>query len=512
MRNYAKLLYQRVVLVTLSIVLQVLALAVVLARFSQYARWFAAVMGALSVIAVIFIVASRTDPSYKIAWIIPILVAPVFGLSFYLLFGGNRLSRRLKRKMRTVEQLQRDNLSQDGRVLSRLRALSPEAALQANYLAGTACCPAFENTETTYYACGEACFPAMLEALRGAKRYIFLEYFIIGRGSMWDEILDILRKKAAAGVDVRVIYDDFGCITTLPGGYYKKLESYGIRACAFNPYIPIMSSRLNNRDHRKFLIADGAVGFTGGINLADEYINRKERFGYWKDAVVRLRGEAVWSMTVMFLAMWAQIRGWREPVAALRPAAPPAAEEAEPRGFTQPFSDTPLDNEAVAETVFFNLITKARQYVWIMTPYLILSDKMISALTVAAKNGVDVRVVTPGVPDKRYVYSVTRAYYEDLCRAGVRVFEYSPGFIHSKVFCVDGEYAVVGTVNFDFRSLYLHFEDGVLLFRAACIADVEKDFRGTFPVCHEVSLAETRAVPFPVRLWRTFLRLFAPLM
>lgn len=511
MRNYVKLLYRRVVLVSLSIFLQAAVLVVGIARFSQYARWFSVLMNVLAVITVIFIVSSRTDPSYKIAWIIPILTVPVFGISFYLLFGGNRLSRRLKRRMRTVEQIHRENLTQDPEVLLRLKALKPEAALQASYLAGTASCPIYEHTETKYYRCGEACFPDMLEALRTAEHYIFLEYFIIGKGKMWDLILDILRKKAEAGVDVRVIYDDFGCITTLPAGYYKKLEAIGIKACAFNPYIPIMSSRLNNRDHRKFLIADGKIGFTGGINLSDEYINEKRRYGYWKDAVVRLHGEAVWSMTVMFLSMWAQIRGWREQIPVMRPAALPELDPV-PHGFVQPFADSPLDNEAVAETVFLNLITKARRSAYIMTPYLVLSDKLISVLSVAAKNGVDVRIITPGIPDKAYVFSVTRAHYEDLCRAGVRIFEYSPGFVHSKVFCVDGQYAMVGTVNFDFRSLYLHFEDGVLMYRADCVGAVEEDFLKTQEVCHEVTLAEARSVWFPIRLYRAFLRLFSPLM
>jgi len=510
MRNYAKLLYQRVVLVSLSILLQVFALIFVIERFSQYAQWFNWVMTGLALITVVVIVSGRTDPSYKIAWIIPILAAPVFGISFYLLFGGNRLSRRLKRRMQTVAQIHRDNLSQNPGVLTRLEVLDPSAARQAQYLSGIAFCPVYENTATSYYPSGEAAFPDMLMALRSAEHYIFLEYFIIGYGTMWSQILDILRRKAAAGVDVRVIYDDFGCIMTLPGGYYKKLEALGIKACAFNPYIPIMSSRLNNRDHRKFLIVDGKVGFTGGINLADEYINEKPRYGYWKDAVIRLCGEGVWPMTVMFLSMWAYVRGWREPVALLHPAS--AELDPMPHGFVQPFADSPLDNEDVADTVFFNLITRARRYVYIMTPYLILSDKMISTLTVAAKSGVDVRIVTPGIPDKAYVYSVTRAHYEALCLAGVRIYEYSPGFIHSKVFCVDGEYAVVGTVNFDFRSLYLHFEDGVLLYRADCVGDVEEDFRRTLPECHEVTLAETRSVPLPVRLWRAILRLFSPLM
>ena len=511
MKNYTKLLFQRVVVVSLCILVQVAVLALGVGVLSDYTRWFRIAMTVFAWLAVIVIVSNRTDPSYKIAWIIPILAFPVFGISFYLLFGGNRLSRRLKRRLHTVRQIHMDNLSQDVGVIQREAATSVDAALQSNYLASCACCPVYENTETTYYGCGEAAFGDMLAAIAKAEKYIFLEYFIIHTGQMWDQMLSILRKKAAAGVDVRVIYDDFGCITTLPGRYYRKLEAIGIKACVFNPYVPILSSRLNNRDHRKFLIVDGEVGFTGGLNLADEYINVEHRFGYWKDCVIRLRGEAVWSMTVMFLSMWAQVRGWNETVSFYKPERPPRVSNM-PHGYVQPFADSPLDGEAVGDTVFFNLITKARHSVYIMTPYLVISDKMISALTVAAKNGVDIRIITPGIPDKKYVYAVTRAHYADLLACGVRIYEFTPGFIHSKVFCVDGEYAVVGTVNFDFRSLYLHFEDGVWLYRADCVEQVAQDFQRTFPVCHRMTLAECRSWPLLRRLIGSILRLFSPLM
>ena len=346
MKNYTKLLFQRVVVVSLCILVQVAALALGVGVLSEYYRWLRIVLSVFAWLAVIVIVSNRTDPGYKIAWIIPILAFPVFGISFYLLFGGNRLSRRLKRRMHAVRQIHQDNLSQNLDVLRREAAISVDAALQSNYLASCACCPVYENTETTYYGCGEAAFGDMLAAIARAEKYIFLEYFIIHTGKMWDQMLALLRKKAAAGVDVRVIYDDFGCITTLPGRYYKKLEAIGIKACVFNPYIPILSSRLNNRDHRKFLIIDGEVGFTGGVNLADEYINVERRFGYWKDCVIRLRGEAVWSMTVMFLSMWAHIRGWNETVSFYKPPRPPRVSNM-PHGYVQPFSDSPLDGEPV---------------------------------------------------------------------------------------------------------------------------------------------------------------------
>ncbi len=511
MKNYFKLLYQRVVVVSLLILVQIGALVVSVGYLSDYSRWFTIAMNCLAWLAIIFIVSNRTDPGYKIAWIIPIAAFPLFGILFYLMFGGNRLSRRLKRKLQDVEEIHKDNLRQDTGVLEREDFLSPDASMQSIYLANVAYCPVYENTETIYYGCGEDAFPDMLAAVSKAERYIFLEYFILEPGKMWDTLLERLRRKAAAGVDVRVIYDDFGCITRLPGNYDRKLEKMGLKASRFNPYVPILSSRLNNRDHRKFLIIDGTVGFTGGINLADEYINQTHPFGYWKDCVIRLRGEAVWSMAVMFLSMWAHVRGRRESVSAFQPPRPPRVSQM-PHGFVQPFADTPLANEPVSDTAIFNLITKAKRSVYIMTPYLVVSDKQISALTVAAKNGVDVRIVTPGVPDKRYVFEVTRAHYPDLIAAGVSVYEFSPGFLHSKVFCVDGEYAIVGTVNFDFRSLYLHFEDAVWLYRADCVDQVAQDFEKTFPRCHRVTLAECKSVSPPRRLAGSILRLLSPLM
>ena len=404
MKNYTKLLFQRLVVVSLCILMQVAFLMLSVNVLSGYSRWFSIAMDVFAWIAVIVIVSNRTDPSYKIAWIIPILAFPVFGILFYLLFGGNRLSRRLKRKMHAVQQIHLDNLSQEQAVLQLEAAMSPDAALQSSYLSRIACCPVYSRTESTYYGCGEAVFGDMLQAIAQAERTRSRVVLHHPYRHHVDTILELLRKKAAAGVDVRVIYDDFGCITTLPGGYYKKLEAVGIKACAFNPYIPILSSRLNNRDHRKFLIVDGVVGFTGGLNLADEYINEVRRFGYWKDCVIRLRGEAVWSMTVMFLSMWAYIRGWNESVSLPTGRRSLSGSATCPTALSSLFPTAPWTASPSATRCFFNLITKARRSVYIMTPYLVISDKMISALTVASKNGVDVRIITPGIPDKKYVY------------------------------------------------------------------------------------------------------------
>ncbi len=509
MRNLAKLIFSRVVIVSLLLLLQLGVLLLGLLVFREHRAWFTVVMNVIGVIAILFIISDQSDPSYKIAWIIPIIALPVFGVMLYILFGGNRLSLRLKRKMASFDQTMQIALQKDPAVTGRLTESDASAARLSDYLTNTSFGPVYENTETTYYPLGDDCYPQMLSELRKAERYIFIEYFIIGSGKMWDGIREILAQKAAEGVDVRVIYDDFGCITVLPMHFRQELAKLGIQCACFNPYIPILSSRLNNRDHRKFMIIDGKVGFTGGINLADEYINEKERFGHWKDNAIRLRGDAVWSMTVMFLSMWNYVNNITgEDLSRYRPE----PLQTQGRGFVQPYADHPLDFERVGENVYLRMIANAKNTIYIMTPYLIINHTMTGALCLAARSGVDVRIITPHIPDKKYVHTLTRAYYETLIEAGVRIFEYTPGFIHSKVFWVDGEYATVGTVNLDYRSLYLHFENGVWLCSADCVDAVGQDFTDTLPLCEEITLEACRRVSGFTRLVRAVLRLFAPLM
>ena len=508
MRNFLKLVFRRVVLVSVGILLQVAAMVAFMGWLTEYQQWFQLLMTALRVFFVVYLVSSRTNPAYKIAWLILILAFPVAGVSIYLFLGGNRLSRREKRRMSGLSLMVEANLQPDEGVQRRLAAASQAAARQSRYLEEKVLSPVFDSTATEYFACGEDCYPRMLEELRKAERYIFLEYFIVEEGKMWGEILEILTEKARQGVDVRLIYDDFGCITRLPMHYARQLRDLGIMARAFNPFLPVVSGRLNNRDHRKLMIIDGKVGFTGGINLADEYINIGSRFGYWKDSGLLLSGAAVWAMTVQFLSMWNAISGTDENLDGYKPCLPPV----EAAGFVQPFGDSPLDSEEVGETVLLNLIGGAEKSVYIMTPYLVLDDKMTTALCNAAKMGLDVRIVTPGIPDKWYVYAVTRANYLALTAAGVRIFEFTPGFLHAKVFCVDGKTAVVGTVNLDFRSLYLHFENGVWLHEADCLEHICEDFEKTFSLCREVTWRDAKCVPFYVRIFRSVLHLLAPLM
>ena len=338
-----------------------------------------------------------------------------------------------------------------------------------------------------------------------------MEYFIIEEGQMWDTILEILKEKAAEGVDVRVIYDDFGCLFLLPTGYDKKLEAMGIKCCVFNPFIPLLTLRMNNRDHRKICVIDGHTAFTGGINLADEYINAIDKHGHWKDTALIIKGEAVWSFTVMFLTMWDYLRKTNEDYEAYRPHVH-HPEPFEGDGFVQPYTDCPLDNESVGENVYLNLINNAKEYVYINTPYLILDHEMITALSQAAKRGVDVRILTPHHGDKWYVHGVTRANYWALVDDGVKIYEYTPGFVHAKTFVVDDEYAVVGTINLDYRSLYLHYECAAWLYKTKSVLDVRDDYLETLKVSQKITSADFNTIPWYRKIMFAFLRIFAPLM
>lgn len=508
MKKLLYILFHRSVFVALALIAQIAALFIMVMLFSVYADTFYWFCILVSVAAALAIVCSSMEPAYKIAWLILILPFPVFGGIFYLLIGGGTIPKRTRRRMQGILDKSAQALQDDFKA-DDLLPLGGDAAGQAHYLEQYAACPAYTNTETEYFPVGDLAFPRMLEELEKAEKYIFLEYFIIQPGLFWDSILAILERKAAQGVEIRVIYDDMGCMFTLPRDYNEILTAKGIQCRVFNRFVPVMSLRLNNRDHRKLMIIDGKVGFTGGINLADEYINAHERFGHWKDSAILLEGDAVWSMTVMFLTMWDHCCGWDESFDRFRP---PAAPVRPWTGYVQPYTDTPLDRETVGQAVYLNMIAKAKKYIYITTPYLVIDVATNTALCNAAKSGVDVRIITPHIPDKRYVFEVTRAHYPPLLQAGVRIYEYTPGFIHAKNFVVDGRFATVGTVNLDYRSLFLHFENGVWLCEAPCIQDICRDFHQTLKLCEPFSLRRFKHLNILLQLYRSILRLFAPLM
>ena len=508
MKKFLRFITQRVVLTALLIVLQALLLFGIIWKLNNYFVYFYAASVLLSLLLTLRIINNKSNPAFKIAWLIPILLFPVLGGLVYLVFGSDRTGKYIRNKMGRIEKEMQDGISKANE-RSGIEQMPPDVVNQSHYISNSAHCPPYKNTTVEYLPMGEVKFERMVQELKKAKRYIFMEYFIIQEGTMWNTILDVLEEKAKEGVDVRVIYDDMGCILTLPTGYEKTLREKGIQCQIFNPFIPILSSHFNTRDHRKICVIDGNVGFTGGINLADEYINGYEKHGHWKDTAILLKGEAVFSLTTMFLSMWDYlIKKEGEDYAAYYPD----SWDENAQGIVQPFADNPLDDEAVGETVYLNLINKAKRYVYITTPYLILSNEMVTAMNTAAKSGVDVRIITPHVPDKWYVHAVSRSYYEMLVEAGVKIYEYTPGFVHAKTFVVDDEYAVVGTINLDYRSLYLHFECAAWMYKASCVTDVRDDFLKTQQMSQEITLEECRNISIPRRLGRSVLRVLAPLM
>lgn len=515
MKKLFKILVSRAFLVCLILAVQLTLLGILMYTLQEQYVYLEGILIAVRIFAVLKIINNKSNPAYKIAWLLPIVIFPPIGGIFYLILGGNKPSKRKHKKINRLEWTMRQALPKPKDYAPILRSLEAEnidAARQSQYIASSAFCPPYLNTETEYLPSGEVKFQRLIEELQQAKHYIFLEYFIIEEGKMWNTVLQILKEKAANGVDVRLIYDDFGCINkNLPRHYDQVLRKMGIKCCVFNPFRPFLSAVVNNRDHRKILVIDGHTGITGGINLADEYINIGSKFGHWKDTSILLRGEGVWSLTVMFLSMWNSLTKTEEDYDQYRPFLHRDDLVRAP-GIVQPYIDSPWDDKAVGENVYLNLITRAKDYLYITTPYLILSNEILSALQNAALSGVDVRIITPHIPDKKYVFEVTRANYESLIEKGVKIYEYTPGFIHAKVFVADDEYATVGTINLDYRSLYLHFECGVWMYNTTSILDIKSDYLHTLKRCRRVTLTFCKNIPWYRRLLRSILNAFSPMM
>lgn len=507
-----KIFINRAFFILLAVMIQLLIWVGVLERFANYFAYFYAFSIGVSIVVVLGILNDRSNPAYKIAWLIPILLFPFFGGLFYLFIGRHSLSNKSKQSMQDISLKTQEALNPNTEVLELLEEIDPHAANQARYIQEFSFYPIHCNDQVWYLNSGEAKFNRLMSALKEARKFIFLEYFIIEEGLMWNSILEVLKEKVQAGLDVRLIYDDVGCLFKLPYGYDKKLEAMGIRCCIFNPLTPSLSIKGNTRDHRKIAIIDGTVAFTGGINLADEYINAYRKYGHWKDTAVMFKGPAVNNFTVAFLAIWDYLKDEDEDFSAfLQPANHPT-DTVTGRGFIQPFVDSPLDNESVGETIYFNLINKAQKYIYIMTPYLIISNEMVMALCTAAKSGVDVRIITPYIADKWFVHEVTQSYYRNLTECGVRIYEYTPGFMHAKTFLVDDQYGVVGTINMDYRSLYLHFECGVWMYRTPSLVAMKADYLNCLDKSEEISHAYFKRRNWPRTMLSTLLKVFAPLL
>lgn len=515
MRTLNKLLkkvFNRAVVCIIGILLQVAYLVMVFLTFGTLYTYSYFIFLGLGIALSLYIYNRDINPSYKLAWIFVILSFPLFGVMFYIFFGNSHSGDRLRKRMMQYSDESKVLLPQDDELMAALHRDDPSAEKQAKYLYDYSGYPVYSGTSATYFPTGEEKFAAMLEKLEKAERFIFLEYFIIADGKMWGTVLDILERKVKEGVDVRLIYDDVGCLLTLPYKYNEEMERRGIKCRVFNPFRPIWSAKMNNRDHRKILVIDGHTAFTGGINLADEYINAYEKYGHWKDSAVMLRGAGVWSFTEMFLTMWSFLeKDSREDHRKFMPR-PEDIRDIRGNGVVVPFTDSPLDDEPVGENVYLNIINSAEKYVYITTPYLVIDNEMQTALVLAAKSGVDVRIITPHIPDKWFVFAVTRAHYRKLLRYGIKIYEYTPGFIHAKNWVSDDKAAVVGTINLDFRSLYLHFECAAWMYRSECIPDIKRDYLETLKQCQEITYSDCIHINIFRRIGRAILRLFAPMM
>lgn len=466
------------------------------------------IMEIVGVVIVLLVINSRSDPAFKIAWITILLAVPVVGVPAYILFGNRKLPKKLYNGTLNSSKKLANLLKTDPGSTDAYRE-DPYAGI-LRYQDDVCGFPVYADTETKYFSSGEEWLPVYKAELEKAEHFIFLEMFIIAEGSVWDEVHAILKKKASEGVDVKVIYDDFGSVT-MHAGLFKELRHEGIEAYAFNRLRPALMVSMNNRDHRKITVIDNRTAFTGGVNIADEYANRIRRFGYWRDSAIMVKGPAVWSLTSQFLGIYHYIaRGEKKDEEFERYRLP--AEKYAVRGFVQPFADTPTDGELSGMTMHLNMIGCARRYVYINTPYLILTDALVKALTTAAGRGVDVRILTPHIPDKAIVFQYTQSSYPELLEAGVKIYEFTPGFNHSKAIVTDDRLGLVGTINMDYRSYFLHFEDGVLLCGTDSVIPIREDFEKAIGISHEVTLREIHHTNVFLILIRAVLHVFMPLV
>lgn len=504
-RGLFHLIFGRTTIVVLLLVIQILLLLLGFYRLGAYIFYGGSML--VGLIVALLVVNRPGNPASKITWIILIMLAPVFAVPLYL-FINTELGHRLVRARLAEIETQTSHLlptHQDAQ--TTLEERDPGAASLTNYLNRTAGMPAYRNSGVDYYPLGDDAFLAMLEELEKAEHFIFLEYFIIEEGYMWGRILKVLEEKAKQGVEVRVLYDGTCALYKLPYQYPAKLEALGIQCHMYAALRPLVSTHYNNRDHRKIMVIDGRCVFTGGINLADEYINRINLHGHWKDVAIRITGEAVRSFTFMFLQMWnTRSRTLEDFTGYLN-----ASAGVEAPGWVAPYGDSPFTGENIGEMVYMDILNRAKKYVHIMTPYLIIDHEMVTALTFAAKRGVDVKLITPGRPDKKSIFALTKTYYKELITGGVKIYEYTPGFVHAKSFVSDDTAAVTGSINLDYRSLYLHFECAALMVDTPAVADIEVDFQDTLTKCRRITLEDCQKDKLSRRIVGWVLRPLAPL-
>lgn len=556
----------RMVVVVILMVIGVLAVFLLILFAGQKAGWIYTMIHFIGLFLVLAIYASYKTSSIRMTWMFVIMALPIFGTLLYLFIGLDRTGYKMRRRFEDIDKILFPILPTGEEEARNARARDPHLGGIVEYIRRHAGFPVYQNTRIEYYDDALKGIEAQKKDLAKAEKFIFMEYHAIEDAESWHAIRDILAERAKAGVEVRVFYDDMGSLGFINMDFVKRTESYGIQCRVFNPFLPGLNLFLNNRDHRKITVIDGRVGYTGGYNLANEYFHVTEPFGFWKDTGVRLEGDAVQSLTVMFLEMWnamsamdrddtdfmkylavsnaAYLLNRKSKVVSGEQAERARKERDRLRkkgqgyylqmekgimpdmryvlgteeydgdhlGFVQPYADSPMDDIHTGEDVYICMADGAHDYAWFITPYLIITDEMCHALSMAAKRGVDVRIITPGIPDKKLVYKLTRSYYNGLARNGVRIFEFTPGFCHAKMSIADDLVATCGTINLDYRSLYHHFENGCLYADCEAVMDTKRDFEETFAQCEEVTdyYAEGRGAF--LRLEQMLLRLAAPLM
>ena len=508
-KGLLSLVFSRFFVIALLLALQVGIIIVAYVFFMDKVPYLVGIVRFFSLIMVLYLFNCPMDSSAKLTWMFIISIAPLLGTGF-LCFTQSNLGHRMERDMLKKQiDLTRNSLEQPENVIRELEHDGSGTDDLCRYLKRSGCFPLYDQTDVTYFPSGEAKFKAMLEEMEKAEKFIFMEYFIVEEGYMWGRILNVLTRKVKEGVEVRVMYDGMCEMSTLPADYWKLLGKVGIKSKRFSPIKPFVSTHYNYRDHRKILVIDNKVAFNGGVNLADEYINRIERFGHWKDTAIMLKGPAVRSFALLFLQMWNIDEKNPDYDVWLSKEAP---EPKDANGYVMPYGDSPLDEYKVGETVYMDILNRATDYVHIMTPYLILDDELETALKYAAQRGVDVKMILPGIPDKKIVYALAKTHYIELLKAGVQIFEYTPGFIHAKVFVSDDTKAVVGTINLDYRSLYHHFECATYLYKTACVPEIESDFRETLTKCREVTKETLKKESLFVKIAGPIAKLVAPLL
>ncbi len=510
-KGILSLIFSRFFVIVIVLALQVALMVMVYLQFAEVLPILLHVQWVFAFVMIIYLFNSDMDSSAKLTWMLVISILPPAG-AILLLWTQLNLGHRMTTKLaREQIDLTRTILEQPQSVTKEIEHDGSGTDDLCRYLNRTGCFPVYDRTQVTYFSLGEKKFEAMLEELEKAEKYIFMEYFIVEEGYMWGRILEILIRKAKEGVEVRVMYDGMCEISTLPANYWKRLEAQGIRAMSFAPIIPLVSSHYNYRDHRKILVIDGKVAFNGGVNLADEYINRIERFGHWKDTAVMVKGPAARSFALMFLQMWntnsKPVPGDYEKWLSL-----PEYEAENASGYVMPYCDNPLDKYKAGEAVYMDILNRATDYVHMMSPYLILDGELETALCFAAQRGVDVKLILPGIPDKKLAYSLAKMHYKVLYDAGVKLYEYTPGFVHAKVFVSDDIKAVVGTINLDYRSLYHHFECATYMYKTDCIEEIEKDFQETLAKCREVSAGSIKNEKISYKVMGRLCKMISPLL